>query len=73
MAIAFTLHEFLDKSRTKSHWHRHLDRINVHQSSRINAEEKKIRQQMIQYAVNDCLAVTKLVMVFEFGGTQDKL
>ncbi|CAF1371059.1 unnamed protein product [Rotaria sordida] len=69
MAIAYACHEFLDKSRTKSRWSRHLDMINHNSSSVMNLKEKQIIQQMIQYAVNDCLAVTKLVMLLKLDRT----
>ncbi|CAF1492261.1 unnamed protein product [Rotaria sordida] len=70
MAIAYTCHEFLDKSPTKSRWSRYLGMINHNNSSVMNLKEKQIIQQMIQYAVNDCLAVTKLVLVLKLDRTQ---
>ncbi|CAF4059614.1 unnamed protein product [Rotaria sordida] len=65
MAVAYACHEFLDKSQTKSRWSRNLDINNDNRSSVMNFIENKIIQQMIRYAVNDCLAVTKLVMVLK--------
>ena len=63
-AIAYTFHQFLDKSRTKSNWTRPLSRRrNVYQYSLVaNKQAKQIHEHLILYAVNDCLAVTKLMM-----------
>jgi hypothetical protein len=66
-AIAYTFDEFINKNRTKSHWSRCLDVVNSHQRfSIINRKQKKILEELILYAVNDCLAVTKLLAIIEF-------
>jgi hypothetical protein len=49
-AVAASFDEFLDKSETLNQWSRGLDR----------SPRTLKRQGMIDYAVNDCLAVTKL-------------
>ena len=53
-AIVELFNEFIDKSETLNQWSRGLSR-----TPRSLKEEFKI-QSMIQYATNDCLAVTKL-------------
>ena len=58
-AIAYLFDEFLDKSRTKSHWSRRLVSRDVRRFSITNRKESECRE-LIAYAVNDCLAVTKL-------------
>ncbi|CAF4630506.1 unnamed protein product, partial [Rotaria sp. Silwood2] len=65
MAIAYAFHEFLDKSRTKSRWIRNLDITNNNRSSVVNLKVNRIVEEMIEYAVNDCLAVTKLVSMLK--------
>jgi hypothetical protein len=72
-AIAYTFNEFLDKSRTKSNWSRHLDLTDVRYFLVRHKNEKKICQELILYAVNDCLAVSKLVMVLEKDWTKEQL
>jgi hypothetical protein len=73
-AIAYTFREFLDKSRTKSRWSQRLSLIsNVHQYTMINSKMKQTRTHLIIYAVNDCLAVTKLMMVVELNWTKEQL
>lgn len=72
-AIAYTFKEFLDKSRTKNNWSRHLDLKNIHQLSVMTKKENNVREHLILYAVNDCLAVTKLLMVLEFEWTKEQL
>lgn len=67
MAIAYVFNEFLDKTRTKSNWSRHLDLSNAKASSRIHNNEKQTIEEMIQYAAYDCLAVTKLAIVLELN------
>ena len=52
-AVAWTFCQFLDTSYTKSNWSRPLDRGDAQSSS------------MIEYAANDCLAVTKIFAVLE--------
>jgi hypothetical protein len=56
-AIAFTYDQFLDKSETLNRWSRGLQQ---HRRTASDHDHQKI-QSMINYAVNDCLAVTKLV------------
>ncbi|CAF1350819.1 unnamed protein product [Rotaria sordida] len=63
MAIVYACQEFLNKCRTKSRWSRNLYIVNNNQSLVMNAKQNNIIQEMIQYAVNDCLAVTKLVSI----------
>src|SRR5579871_4907909 len=66
-AIAYTFDEFLDKTRTKSRWSQCLDITTIQRQlfSTINKKQIKILEELILYAVNDCLAVTKLLMVIE--------
>lgn len=63
-AIAYTFSEFLDKSLTKSNWSRSLGCYsNFYQYSlMVNQEPKERHERLVLYAVNDCLAVTKLMM-----------
>ena len=73
-AIAYTFHEFLDKSQTKSHWRQRLSLIgNVHPYAMVNNKMKQTRAHLINYAANDCLAVTKLMMVVELNWTKEQL
>jgi len=72
-AIAYTFLEFLDKSRTKSDWSRRLSRRNIQQYSMINKPIMRNHEDLILYAVNDCLAVTKLLMVLESNWTKAQL
>lgn len=71
MAIAYVFNEFLDKSQTKNRWSQQLD-LNQQKPSFciINEQNKKTTEQMILYAVNDCLAVTKLVMLLKLDSTR---
>ena len=55
-AIALAFDQFLDKSETMNTWSRGLQ-----QHSPPSGRDQQKIQSMIQYAVNDCLAVTKLV------------
>ncbi|UJR34546.1 hypothetical protein I4U23_027323 [Adineta vaga] len=64
-AIAYAFHEFLDKSRCKSKWRQRL-------SSR-NQIRQKMCNELIRYAANDCLAVTKLQMLVGFNYTKEQL
>ena len=68
-AIAYTFYEFLDKTRTNSKWSYSLGRgNNFYQYSLIASKQaKKIYEHLILYAVNDCLAVTKLMMTVNLG------
>jgi hypothetical protein len=61
-AIAYTFNQFLDKKRRKSSWSRSLDIAYLQQHSVLNNNQKKILEHLILYAVNDCLAVTKLLV-----------
>ena len=54
-AVADQFEQFLDKTETLNTWSRGLDRLHA------DRYKDKI-QSMIQYAVNDCLAVTKLAI-----------
>jgi len=72
-AIAYTFHEFLDKRRTKSNWSRRLSSNSMQQYSMLNEQIKQLHEHLILYAVNDCLAVTKLLMVIEFNWTKAQL
>ncbi|CAF1529444.1 unnamed protein product [Adineta ricciae] len=56
-AIAYAFGEFLDKSRTNSKWRQQL----------IHSDE------LVRYAVNDCLAVTKLHMLIDGNWTKEQL
>lgn len=53
MAVAWTFCQFLDKPYTKSNWSRRLDSGDGQSSS------------LIDYAANDCLAVTKIFAAIE--------
>ena len=72
-AVACTFYQFLDKTRTKSNWSQRLDRGDVRSSSMFDRNANIIRAQMIQYATNDCLAVTKLFAVLEYEWTKRQL
>ncbi len=48
-------------------------RRNIQQYSMINKSIKKTNNHLILYAVNDCLAVTKLLMVLELNWTKAQL
>lgn len=62
MAIAFIFDEFLDKSLTKSRWSRPLDDMLASGHLARNRSDQAVVQR-IEYAINDCLAVTKLVRI----------
>ena len=64
MAIVYRFQQFLDKNRTNSDWERCLDVNNSQKMYKVNRKEKKIMMEMIEYAANDCLAVTKLAKAF---------
>ena len=64
-AIAYAFDQFLDKSRTKSQWSRCLDPTVARHAFVSHRLEDEIREQMIRYAVHDCLAVTKLMAIFD--------
>jgi len=73
-AIAYTFHEFLDKSQTKSNWRSRLSLTsNPHQYSLLDNNMKQTRAHLITYAASDCLAVTKLTMVLELSWTKEQL
>ena len=65
MAIAFTFHEFHDKSLRNSRWSDHLDPNSVQVFSILHPNQCRIRRHMAHYAVNDCLAVAKLVTILD--------
>jgi hypothetical protein len=65
MAITYVFREFLDKIRTKSSWSQSLDLSRLKKSFIPNMKQKTIVKQMIKYAVNDCLAVTKLAKLLD--------
>lgn len=58
-AIAHLFDEFFDKTRTKSDWSRRLESKDERRYSSTSRKENESRE-LISYAVNDCLAVTKL-------------
>lgn len=64
-AIFATFREFLDKRMTLGDWGCGLDfRLDTYRSSGEPSrygDEQEIRRLMVAYAINDCLAVTKLV------------
>ena len=64
-AIAYTFDQFLDKSRTKSRWCRPLDIAYVQERFGLNDKQKRNLEYIIRYAVNDCLAVTKILVFLE--------
>ena len=66
-AIASTFKEFLDKSETNGKWTCGLDqelgtwKMKIFSKDRYNPmEEKEKRSTMIRYAIDDCLAVSRL-------------
>ena len=66
-AIAYAFNEFLDKSRTKSRWSRPLNCSSIRRYSIIHNNAKKMHERLILYAINDCLAVTKLLTILELN------
>ena len=58
-AMAYVFDEFLDKTRTKSNWSQLLD-SNIVRCYSITKRKENDSRELISYAVNDCLAVTKL-------------
>ena len=73
-AIAYTFHEFLDKTPTKSDWSQSLSLVrNVYQHSTMKRNIRPTRTHLITYAANDCLAVTKLMMVVDLNWTRKQL
>lgn len=73
-AIAYTFNEFLDKNQRRTPWSQCLIFNYIHQYSLINnSRMKSIFDRRIIYAVNDCLAVTKLLMVIEYLWTKEEL
>ena len=65
-AVAYLFDEFLDKSRTNSNWGRRLDCKDVRRYTITNRKESESRE-LISYAANDCLAVTKLFTTIQAG------
>ena len=73
-AVAYAFGEFLDKSRTKSRWGqpiRHVD--DIRRSDIIQKHRKSLFDQLLLYAIDDCLAVTKLAMVIESSWSKRQL
>ena len=71
-AIAYIFNEFLDKHRRQSHWSQRLTYKTLHQYTVLNKKQaKNIYEQRILYAVNDCLAVTKLCMILKLNQIQE--
>lgn len=71
MAIAFAFDEFLDKSSTKCNWSRPLDVMLVY-GYMVRKRSDRHVLKMIDYAVNDCLAVTKLVRTLGLGSVKEQ-
>ncbi|CAF0800758.1 unnamed protein product [Adineta steineri] len=75
MAISTIYKQFLDKSWTRSNWGQGLDirlylnlefnAINYNVKSSLTDEEEQTRLKLVNYAIDDCLAVTKLA--FQIG------
>ena len=65
MAIAFTFYEFPDKSLRNNRWSDYLDPNSVQVFSMLHPNQCRIRRRVADYAVNDCLAVTKLVTILD--------
>lgn len=64
-AIALVFVEFHDKSNRNKNWGRCLDLKNSYIPWSKTPEEKADVDAMIKYAIDDCLAVTKLVTVLD--------
>lgn len=65
-AIAYTFGEFLDKRRTLSCWSRSLRSNHSNQRSTLSKyQTRTVIIDMIQYAIDDCLAVTKLAYLLD--------
>lgn len=75
-AVALSLNLFLDKAETPSRWGCGVDisldtwkRRHVNQYRHDELEEKQKRIRMRDYAVNDCLAVTRLYFHMDSGNS----
>lgn len=66
MATAFIFNEFINKSKTKHAWSRSLDSRLVGRPTCNNRSNHNYHSQFITYATNDCLAVTKLLVMLDF-------
>ena len=56
-AVAHQLHEWLDKRHTQSTFDIGLDPA----FNRVDPEQRRLREQLSEYAMNDCLAMEKLL------------
>lgn len=74
-AIAVLFWQFLDKTLTRSRWSMpfFISETIGHYSKLSNKTSKTFSEQHIFFAVNDCLAVTKLWMILEMNWTQAEL
>ncbi|CAF3411841.1 unnamed protein product [Rotaria socialis] len=70
MAITFTFDEFLDKSLTKRHWSRPLDGLLASACLARSRSDQAVAQR-IEYAVNNCLAVTKLARMLGISSIKE--
>lgn len=61
MAIFIACNQWLDKRMTLADWGCGIDMALGTYSQSIKEDEKEIRQRMEAYAMNDCLAVTRIV------------
>lgn len=69
-AVAYQFDEFLDKSRTKSNWSRSLYSSDHRHTALITQRDRENRE-LVAYAANDCLAVTKLFFSIMDDGEDD--
>ncbi|CAF1484883.1 unnamed protein product [Adineta steineri] len=75
MAISTIYNQFLDKSWTRSNWGQGLDirlylnlkfnTLNYNVKSSLTSEQERIQLKLVNYAIDDCFAVTKLA--FKIG------
>lgn len=73
-AVAYTFGEFLDKTRTKSRWAQPLNHADgIRRSDIIKKQRKSFFDQLLLYAIDDCLSVTKLSMVIESEWSKEQL
>ena len=68
LAVARIFEQFLDKSLTRNNWAQGLD-LRLYQNSRndnvescLTEQQEQIRLQLVQYVVDDCLALTRLAL-----------
>ena len=66
-AITYPFDKFLDKSRIKSNWSGRPESRGVRRFTITNRKESE-SCELISYAVNDCLAVTKLLTKMQAEG-----